>query len=168
MLVDAAVNRRTGQDPDIDAGAVDIGKPPGVVPRRQSRTGPCGEQFPLLLLSQRNRVGIEGFRRTKKSAWKSMTMEINFHCGTHPCAGVRNSSEPKFSNPMTITDVMQLMKLGCARFARLIPGSPRCDPCDDSSDAEGQPDSDVSDRPALAFQSRGDRQLVRVPACGGV
>jgi hypothetical protein len=34
-------------------------------------------------------------------------MEINFHCGTHPCAGVRYSSEPKFSNPMTITDVMQ-------------------------------------------------------------
>jgi hypothetical protein len=25
-----------------------------------------------------------------------------------------------------------------------------------------------SDRPALAFQSRGDRQMVRVPGCGGV
>jgi hypothetical protein len=81
MLVDAAVNRGTGQDLEIDAGAVDIGKPPGVVPRRQSRTCPRGEQSLLFIVSQFNQVGVEVFRRAKKSAGEGMTMEINFHLG---------------------------------------------------------------------------------------
>jgi NAD(P)-dependent dehydrogenase (short-subunit alcohol dehydrogenase family) len=42
-------------------------------------------------------------------------------------------------------------------------GVPARDPFDDPSAAKAQPDSGVSDRQALAFQRRRDRQLVRVP-----